>query len=103
MAMQRMRRAHRSARAPHGADRSVPCPYDEQGRPMTDAVSIDDVLARVGASRRYRWVAEAVVARLAEEEIPKARNLADAEKRTKRRLHQIFGAYTGQPDYARLL
>ncbi len=66
---------------------------------MSD-VRIEDVLARVAVSRRYRHVAEDVVQRLAAEEIPKSRNLADAEKRTKRRLHQIFGAYTGQPDYA---
>jgi 16S rRNA (guanine(1405)-N(7))-methyltransferase len=57
----------------------------------------------VAVSRRYRHVAEDVVLRLAAEEIPKSRNLAEAEKRTKRRLHQIFGAYTGQPDYPRLL
>src|SRR5687768_12245801 len=60
------------------------------------------VTARVLASRRYRHVDPALVERLAAEEAPKAKNLADAEKRTKRRLHQIFGAYTGQPDYTRL-
>ncbi|MCO5176735.1 MAG: hypothetical protein M9890_07165 [Thermomicrobiales bacterium] len=63
-------------------------------------IQLDQVLARVAISRRYRHVASDVVERLAVEEIPKSRNLADAEKRTKRRLHQIFGAYTGQPDYA---
>lgn len=63
-------------------------------------IRLDQVLARVAVSRRYRHVAADVVERLATEEIPKSRNLADAEKRTKRRLHQIFGAYTGQPDYA---
>lgn len=63
-------------------------------------IQLDQVLARVAVSRRYRHVATGVVERLAAEEIPKSRNLADAEKRTKRRLHQIFGAYTGQPDYA---
>jgi 16S rRNA (guanine(1405)-N(7))-methyltransferase len=61
------------------------------------------VTTRVLASRRYRHVDPALVERLAEEEAPKAKNLADAEKRTKRRLHQIFGAYTGQPDYTRLM
>jgi 16S rRNA (guanine(1405)-N(7))-methyltransferase len=61
------------------------------------------VTSRVLASRRYRYVDPALVERLAAEETPKAKNLADAEKRTKRRLHQIFGAYTGQPDYTRLL
>jgi 16S rRNA (guanine(1405)-N(7))-methyltransferase len=66
-------------------------------------IAIDAVLAKVAQSRRYRWVAHEVVARLAAEEIPHARTIADAEKRTKRRLHQIFGAYTGRPDYTRLL
>jgi 16S rRNA (guanine(1405)-N(7))-methyltransferase len=61
------------------------------------------VTTRVLASRRYRHVDPALIERLAEEETPKAKNLADAEKRTKRRLHQIFGAYTGQPDYTRLM
>lgn len=61
------------------------------------------ILARVATSRRYRTVADAVILRLAAEEIPKSRTMAEAEKRTKRRLHQIFGAYTGQPDYPSLL
>jgi 16S rRNA (guanine(1405)-N(7))-methyltransferase len=61
------------------------------------------ITTRVLASRRYRHVDPELVDRLAAEEAPKAKNLADAEKRTKRRLHQIFGAYTGQPDYTRLL
>jgi 16S rRNA (guanine(1405)-N(7))-methyltransferase len=64
---------------------------------------VGSVTTRVLASRRYRHVDPALVERLAAEEAPKAKNLADAEKRTKRRLHQIFGAYTGQPDYTRLL
>jgi 16S rRNA (guanine(1405)-N(7))-methyltransferase len=66
-------------------------------------IRLDDVLARVAVSRRYRHVSDEVVRRLATEEIVKSHNLADAEKRTKRRLHQIFGAYTGQPDYPQRL
>jgi len=53
----------------------------------------DKILAAISQSKRYRHVAPQVIARLAAEEIPKASNVADAEKRTKRRLHQIFGAY----------
>jgi len=64
---------------------------------------VESVTTRVLASRRYRHVDPALVERLAAEETPKAKNLADVEKRTKRRLHQIFGAYTGQPDYTKLL
>lgn len=73
---------------------------------MPDDIAVADVVARVAQSRRYRSVGDAIVTRLALEEIPHSRNLSDAEKRTKRRLHQIFGAYTGtssQPQYARLL
>jgi 16S rRNA (guanine(1405)-N(7))-methyltransferase len=75
----------------------------ERGRSISGVLDPEVVLSRVAVSRRYRHVAQAVVLRLAAEEIPKSRNLAEAEKRTKRRLHQIFGAYTGQPDYPRLL
>src|SRR5688572_12507219 len=62
-----------------------------------------DIVARVLASRRYGRVAPALVQRLAAEEAPKARNPAEAEKRVKRRLHQIFGAYTARPDYSAIL
>ncbi|MBA2447166.1 MAG: 16S rRNA methyltransferase [Chloroflexi bacterium] len=58
-----------------------------------DAIPVEEVVRRVVASRRYGSVDAALIRRLALNEIPKARNLADAEKRTKRRLHQIFGAY----------
>jgi 16S rRNA (guanine(1405)-N(7))-methyltransferase len=77
--------------------------HHERGSSIPVDLNPEAVLARVGVSRRYRHVVDSVVLRLAAEEIPKSRNLAEAEKRTKRRLHQIFGAYTGQPDYERLL
>jgi 16S rRNA (guanine(1405)-N(7))-methyltransferase len=64
---------------------------------------IDAILAAVADSKRYRHVAPTLVARLAAEELPKSKNAADAEKRTKRRLHQIFGAYTTQVPYDKLL
>src|SRR5258707_2716492 len=68
--------------------------------PETD---IDQFVAAVAESRRYRHVASTIVLRLAAEEIPKSRSAADAEKRTKRRLHQIFGAYASPLPYDRLL
>jgi 16S rRNA (guanine(1405)-N(7))-methyltransferase len=55
----------------------------------------DDVVARVLASSRYRGVDVELVSRLAAEELPRARNAADAAKRVKRRLHQAVGAYRG--------
>lgn len=65
--------------------------------------SLDAVVAAVARSRRYRHVADAVIARLAAEELPRSRNAADAEKRTKRRLHQVFGAYHTPLPWDRLL
>lgn len=51
------------------------------------------VAAEVLASRRYRWLAPAFVERVARTEAPKEARQVEAVKRTKRRLHQIFGAY----------
>jgi 16S rRNA (guanine(1405)-N(7))-methyltransferase len=66
-------------------------------------ISLEEILRVVSNSKRYRWVSEDVVARLAAEEIPKSRNQGDAEKRTKKRLHQIFGAYATPLQYERTL
>ena len=54
---------------------------------------IAEIVERVRRSSRYRAVDSALVARLAEEELPKARNADDAVKRVKRRLHQAVGAF----------
>lgn len=61
---------------------------------------VQDVLE---TSRRYRHIARSVIERMAGEELPKARNHGDAVKRTKRRLHQVFGAYATPLPYAKLL
>lgn len=68
-----------------------------------DELALNAIVSAVAASRRYRGVAPVVVRRLAQEEAPKARNNQDWEKRVKRRLHQIFGAYVDRTDYARVL
>ena len=52
-----------------------------------------EIVERVRRSTRYRAVDPALVARLASEELPKARNVDDAVKRVKRRLHQAVGAF----------
>lgn len=51
------------------------------------------VAKAVAESRRYRAVDLAVVRRLADEELSRARSTDDAIKRVKRRLHQAVGAY----------
>ena len=58
------------------------------------STELETVIGRVGMSRRYRDVDPALVRRLASEELPRARNLDDAAKRVKRRLHQAVGAFT---------
>ncbi len=52
-----------------------------------------EVVERVMRSSRYRAVDPRLVARLAAEELPKARNADEAVKRVKRRLHQAVGAF----------
>lgn len=56
-----------------------------------------EILDRVLASPRYRGMDRSLVARLAAEELPKSRNVADAVKRVKRRLHQAVGAFRPRP------
>ena len=54
-----------------------------------------DIVDRVIRSPRYRDVDRSLLARLAEQEIGRARNADDAVKRVKRRLHQAVGAFRG--------
>ena len=55
--------------------------------------ALDQIVADVLASRRYRWLAPEFVARIACDAAQRTRRRADAVKETKRRLHQTFGAY----------
>ncbi len=59
-----------------------------------------EIVERVLRSPRYRDVDRALLERLAADELPRARNAADAVKRVKRRLHQAVGAFRGaaRPD-----
>jgi 16S rRNA (guanine(1405)-N(7))-methyltransferase len=66
-------------------------------------VSADDVAGAVVESRRYRRVAPDLVRRIAAEEMAKAGRPAEAVKATKRRLHQILGAFGPEPPYPELL
>jgi 16S rRNA (guanine(1405)-N(7))-methyltransferase len=67
------------------------------------APELAQILHAIAHSKRYRHIAPSIVTRLAVEEIPKSKNAADAEKRTKRRLHQIFGAFARPMPYEKLL
>lgn len=64
----------------------------------------EDVVTAVLASRRYRSLHPPLVLRVARAEAPGARSSAELVKRTKRALHQIFGAYLPTPPrYERIL
>ena len=85
-------------------------PHTHDADPLTsgpltaeEQVSVDTIVQRVGLSRRYRGVDVTVISRVARGVLAQSSSSADAEKRTKRRLHQMFGAYTGVPEYARHL
>ena len=54
-----------------------------------------EIVERVLRSPRYRDVDRSLLARLAEQELGRARNADDAVKRVKRRLHQAVGAFRG--------
>jgi 16S rRNA (guanine(1405)-N(7))-methyltransferase len=54
---------------------------------------VDAVVAELRASRKYRYVAAAALARTAAAALRGARGRADAVKRAKRKLHQLFAAF----------
>lgn len=73
---------------------------------VTNAVvsQLDEAVAAVLAARRYRSLHPPLVRRVAAAEAAGARSLAELVKRTKRALHQIFGAYLpAPPRWERLL
>lgn len=63
-----------------------------------DTHAVAAILAAVAASRRYRDVDASLVARVAREELERSRSVAEAVKRTKRRLHQAVGAFRPVPN-----
>ncbi|AHI01234.1 16S rRNA methyltransferase [Kutzneria albida] len=72
---------------------------------MADQDKLAKVLDAVRESSRYASVAEETVRRLAESALTAARgDVGDAVKRTKRGLHEIFGAYLpSTPRYEKML
>jgi 16S rRNA (guanine(1405)-N(7))-methyltransferase len=61
--------------------------------------AIDQLVATVRASVRYRAVAEPLIRSLGERELAKRRGLKEAIKATKNKLHQVAGAYIEEPRY----
>ncbi len=62
---------------------------------------LDQLVAAVHASAKYRRVSEDFIRNLGARELDKRRNLKEAVKAVKNKLHQVGGAYLeSKPDYA---
>lgn len=77
---------------------------DSTGSPAADG-ALDEIMTAVRTSRRYTSVADQTIRRIADAALISANgNVGEAVKRTKRGLHEIFGAYLpAPPKYAALL
>ncbi len=62
-------------------------------------IEIEEVVAKVQSARKYRYLCRDTIARVASWAVVRSRSPKDAAKRTKRKLHQIFGAYLPQLDF----
>ena len=60
---------------------------------------LDRVVAAVAASKKYRSICVETIRRIAEGEMTNQDDIKTAVKATKRRLHQIYGAFEGTLDY----
>jgi len=66
------------------------------------ANDVADVAGELAASRKYRAIAPAALARVAREALKVARNRADALKRAKAKLHQIGAAFVTSEEIAQV-
>jgi 16S rRNA (guanine(1405)-N(7))-methyltransferase len=64
---------------------------------------LEELVAAVRRSAKYRAVCPDTVRRIGEAELAKGRKLKAAVKATKGRLHQVFAAFERSPNYGRLL
>jgi 16S rRNA (guanine(1405)-N(7))-methyltransferase len=60
---------------------------------------LEQIVAAVRSSKKYRTLCAKTVRRLAADELQQARNTKQAIKATKRRLHQVYGAFEMGIDY----
>ncbi len=63
------------------------------------ASALDQLVAAVRASARYRAIAEPLIRSVGARELAKRRSLKEAIKATKNKLHQVAGAYLDEPRY----
>jgi 16S rRNA (guanine(1405)-N(7))-methyltransferase len=60
---------------------------------------LDEIVSAVGASKKYRTICADTVRRVAASELGRYRNSKAVVKATKRRLHQVYGAFEQGFDY----
>lgn len=68
-----------------------------------ELTDLERVVSAVLASKKYRTVCVDTVRQIAGRELKNHGNLRAATKATKRRLHQVYGAFEGALDYATVL
>jgi len=67
--------------------------------PGVEDVAVEEVVSAVARSKKYRTLCRDTVARIAACELAHRGSVKDATKATKRRLHQIYGAFETDLDY----
>ena len=60
---------------------------------MAERSNLDEIVSAVAAARKYRSVCKDTLYRIAERELSNHPSLKAATKATKRRLHQVYGAF----------
>jgi 16S rRNA (guanine(1405)-N(7))-methyltransferase len=60
---------------------------------------LDEIVTAVSSSKKYRTVCDDTIRRIAERELARRDGLKAAIKATKRRLHQVYGAFEQDLDY----
>ena len=60
---------------------------------------LEAVVAAIASSKKYRAVCPDTIRRIAEGEVAKRGNVKETVKATKRRLHQVYGAFESASDY----
>lgn len=60
---------------------------------------LEEIVAAVAASKKYRSICTDTIRRIAERELASRGNVKAAVKATKRRLHQVYGAFEQDFDY----
>ena len=70
----------------------------------SDAQAVEAITESILASRKYRSVARSLIEEIAARELPRRRDLQEATKATRNKLHQVAGAFiTERPTYDRWL